>query len=91
MILFFDYVLAIVMVILLGIAYVKGYDFVKQRSPEHLPQFYLIMATIRMLIVLTMVGIAVFLTDNREDTIRFALTILIVYAVMMVITLKLRH
>ena len=33
---------------LLGLAYVKGYDFVKKNAPEHLVHFYLIMTVIRM-------------------------------------------
>jgi cytochrome c biogenesis factor len=76
---------------LLGFAYVKGYDIVKQHSPEHLPHFYLIMATIRMLLVCTVVALYVFFTENREDTIRFAIIFIIMYIVMMVVTLKLRH
>ena len=76
---------------LLGSAYVKGYDVVKRRSPEHLVQFYLIMTTIRMLLVATVVGLYVFLAPDREDAIRFAAIILIMYAIMMVVTLKLRH
>ena len=77
---------------LLGLAYVKGYDVVKRHSPEHLAHFYLIMATVRMLIVGTAVALYVLLiASNREDAIRFALTILIMYVVMMVVTLKLRH
>ena len=72
-------------------AYVKGYDLVKRHSPEHLVHFYLIMATIRMLLVATIVGLYVFFTENREDAIRFAAIILIMYAIMMVVTLKLRH
>ncbi len=77
--------------VVLGILYVKGYDAVKKHSPEHLPHFYLIMATIRMLLVATVVGLYVFFTENREDAIRFALLFIIMYVVMMVITLKLRH
>ena len=77
---------------LLGVAYVKGYDFVKRRSPEHLVHFYLIMATIRMLMVATVVVLYVlFLAPDREDTIRFAAIILIMYGIMMAVTLKLRH
>jgi cytochrome c biogenesis factor len=76
---------------LLGAAYVKGYDLVKAKSPEHLPQFYLIMATIRMLLVLTVIGLYVWFANNREDAIRFALTCMGLYAVMMVVTLSLRH
>ena len=76
---------------LLGTAYVKGYDLVKARSPEHLPQFYLIMATARMLIILTVVGTYVLLADNREDAMHFALACLGMYVVMMAATLSLRH
>ena len=50
---------------LLGILYVKGYDIVKRHSPDHLPHFYLIMATIRMLLVATVIGLYVFFTENR--------------------------
>lgn len=84
-------VLAALVIMLLGVAYVKGYDLVKHRSPEHLPHFYLIMATIRMLLVVTLVGLYVFFTESREDAIRFALIIFIMYVLMMVVTLKLRH
>ncbi|MBP3285407.1 MAG: hypothetical protein J6M15_00490 [Prevotella sp.] len=75
----------------LGILYVRGYDIVKKHSPEHLPHFYLIMATIRMLLVASVVALYVFFTENREDTIRFAVIYIIMYVVMMVVTLKLRH
>ncbi|MBP5425331.1 MAG: hypothetical protein J6Y33_04565 [Prevotella sp.] len=76
---------------LLGVAYVKGYDLVKSRSPEHLVHFYLVMATIRMLLVVTVVGLYAFFAPNREDAIHFAVIILIMYALMMVVTLTLRH
>jgi cytochrome c biogenesis factor len=76
---------------LLGVAYVKGYDLVKSRSPEHLVHFYLVMATIRMLLVVTVVGLYEFFAPNREDAIHFAVIILIMYALMMVVTLTLRH
>ncbi len=83
--------LSVLFFFLLGFAYVKGYDIVKKHSPEHLPHFYLIMATIRMLLVGTVVALYVFFTENREDTIRFAIIFIIMYIVMMVVTLKLRH
>ena len=76
---------------LLGVAYVKGYDLVKRHSPDHLAHFYLVMTLTRMLLVATMVGLYVFFTENREDVIRFAIIFLIMYAIMMVVTLKLRH
>ncbi len=85
------YSLAAVFFVVLGTAYVKGYDLVKEKSPEHLPQFYLIMTTIRMILVLTVIGLYVLFTENRENAIHFALTCIGMYVVMMVITLKLRH
>lgn len=76
---------------LLGMAYVKGYDVVKSHSPEHLVHFYLIMATVRMLLIGTIVALYVLFAENREDAIRFALLFIIMYVVMMVITLSMRH
>ena len=86
-----EIVLSILFFTVLGVAYVKGYDFVKQHSPDHLAHFYLIMATIRMLLILTVVGLYVFFTDNREDAILFAAIFIIMYAIMMVVTLLMRH
>ncbi len=77
--------------LLLGVAYVKGYDFVKKHSPEHLVHFYLVMAAVRMLLVGTVVALYVLFTDNRSDAIRFAAIFLIMYALTMGVTLKLRH
>jgi len=88
---FNELVLSVVFFALLGVAYVKGYDLVKRHSPDHLVHFYLIMATIRMLLVLTAIGLYVFFTANRQDAIRFVILFLIMYAITMVITLKLRH
>ena len=85
------YFFAVLFFTLLGVAYVKGYDVVKSRSPEHLVHFYLVMATIRMLLVATLVALYVFLAPNREDAIHFAAIIIIMYAIMMVVTLSMRH
>ena len=76
---------------LLGVAYVKGYDFVKKRSPEHLAHFCLIMATVRMLLIGTIVALYVLFVGNHEEAVRFAIIILIMYAIMMVTTLTMRH
>lgn len=83
--------LSVLFFTMMGIAYVKGYDFVRRRSPEHLVHFYLVMATIRMLLVATAVGVYVFLADDREDSIHFAAMFIGMYVVMMIITLILKH
>ena len=76
---------------LLGIAYCKGYDFTKKHSPERLPQFYMVMAVIRFLLVVSVIGIYTFLSENRTSTKHFAVMFLCMYFVTMVITLKLKH
>ena len=86
-----EYFLSVLFFTLLGVAYVKGYDIVKRHSPDHLVHFYLIMATIRMLLVATVVGLYVFFTENRENAIHFAAVFLIMYAITMVVTLLMRH
>ena len=86
-----EYVLSVLFFTLLGVTYVKGYDLVKKHSPDHLVHFYLIMATIRMLLVVTVVGLYVFFTENREDAIHFAIIFNIMYAITMVVTLLIRH
>lgn len=86
-----EIVLSVLFFTLLGVAYVEGYDIVKRHSPDHLAHFYLIMATIRMLLILTVIGLYVFFTENREEATRFVVIFLIMYAITMVITLKLRH
>ena len=84
-------VLSALFFLLMGTAYVKGYDVVKRHAPDRLVHFYLIMATVRMLLVGTIVALYVLLAQNREQSIRFALIFIIMYVVMMVVTLKLRH
>ena len=86
-----EYFLSVLFFTLLGVAYVKGYDIVKRHSPDHLVHFYLIMATIRMLLVATVVGLYVFFTENRENAIHFAIIFIIMYAITMVVTLLMRH
>ena len=86
-----SYILAALLFILLGVIYVKGYDLVKAKSPDHLPQFYLIVAVIRILLTLTGVGVYVLIASSREDAIHFALACLGMYVVMMITTLTLRH
>lgn len=77
---------------LLGLAYVKGYDFVKKNAPEHLVHFYLIMTVIRMVMVLTVVAIyTLLISQSKDDSIHFAAGFLIFYCVMMIVTLIYKH
>ena len=83
--------LSVLFFTLLGMAYVKGYDAVKRRLPETLVQFYLIVATIRMVLVATVVALYVVFTTDRDKAIEFAAMFIIMYAIMMVVTLVMRH
>ena len=83
--------LSVLFFTLLGMAYVKGYDAVKRRSPENLVQLYLIMATIRMVLVATVVALYVVFSTDRDKAIEFAAMFIIMYAIMMVVTLVMRH
>lgn len=76
---------------LLGTAYCKGYDFTAKHSHERLPQFYLIMTVIRFLLIVTVIGLYAVLSDDRTKTIEFVTTFFILYVIMMVVTLKLKH
>jgi cytochrome c biogenesis factor len=86
-----EFFLSALLITLLGVAYVKGYDVVKRHSAEHLVHFYLLMAVIRMLLVTTAVAIYVICASDREGATHFAASIMIMYALMMVVTLSMRH
>lgn len=76
---------------LMGMAYCKGYDLTRKHAPLRLPQFYLVMAVIRFILVVSAVGIYAFLSENRKDTVEFAALFFIMYVAMMVVTIKLKH
>lgn len=83
--------LSVLFYTILGVAYCKGYDITKRHSPERLPQFYMIMAAIRFVMIITIVGIYAFTSGNRANTISFVTVFLALYMIMMVVTLKLKH
>ncbi len=85
------YVAAVFLLTLLGVAYVRLYDVVKARQPEALPRFYLIMTVIRMILVASLAGVYALLATDRQDAIRFVAIYMVMYAVMMVVTLSMRH
>ena len=84
-------ILSTLLITLLGVAYVKGYDIVKSRSQERLPQFYLIMAAVRIVLIATMIVLVILFTEDKVEARGFVLYTLIIYGLMMVTTLVLRH
>ena len=83
--------LSTLLIVLLGVAYVKGYDMVKSRSQEHMPQFYLIMTAVRMVLIATMAATVIICTEDKTEARQLGLYILIMYSLMMVTTLAMRH
>ncbi|MBR2236827.1 MAG: hypothetical protein IJ887_02970 [Prevotella sp.] len=84
-------ILSTLLITLLGVVYVKGYDIVKSRLREHLPQFYLIMAAVRIVLIATMIALVIIFTEDKAEARQFVLYTLIIYGLMMVTTLALRH
>lgn len=70
---------------------IKGYDFVRRKSPDNLVRFYFIITAVRFLFAVTMVGIYTLFSDDREDTLHFAALILVLYTTMIVVSLITKH
>lgn len=77
--------------VLLGMAWVKGYDVVKRHDAALLPQFYMVLAAVRMVMVSALVLIYVLLTDDNASIPSFAIMVLLMYATMMIVSLTLKH
>lgn len=84
--------LAALLFTLLGGAWVLGYDFVKKHVPAELPKFYILMAVVRVVLVLTVTGTYILLiAQSATQAKAFAVMMLVMYAVMMAVTLKIKH
>lgn len=76
----------------LGTGWVKGYDVVKARAPRQLAKFYLAYAVFRMITILLVVAVYVFLiSESMAQSKAFVVMVFAMYAVMMALTLKLKH
>lgn len=77
---------------LLGVGWLKGYDFVKARAPETLAKFYLAYAVFRMLTVLILAAVYIFfMSESMAESKVFVAILLVMYAFMMALTLKMKH
>lgn len=84
--------LAALLFTLLGGAWVLGYDFVKKHAPAELSKFYILMAVVRVVLVLTVTGTYILLiAQSATQAKAFAVMMLVMYAVMMAVTLKIKH
>ena len=76
----------------LGAMWIVGYGLMKKHSPENLPRFYLVLAVIRIVLVLTVTGIYIlFISSSAAQSKSFALMVIAMYVAMMAITLKIKH
>jgi len=83
---------SVLLFVMLGIAWVKGYDFVMKHAPKALPRFYFLLALIRVLLIATWTACYVMLiSQSAGESKSFVVMILIMYAAMMATTLMIRH
>lgn len=76
----------------LGLAWVMGYNVVKRHSPDFLPRFYMMMAVIRFVLILTTIGVYIFFfAQSHAQVVSFVAMMMVMYAIMMVVTLILKH
>lgn len=81
--------LLVAMFTLLGVGWKKGYDFVKSRAPKQIVKFYFAYATFRMITILLVTGVYVlFISQNKTESKNFVVMEFVLYAAMMVLTLK---
>jgi hypothetical protein len=76
---------------LLGMAWVVGVDYVRKHFPDSLVKFYMVMSAIRFVFVLTAMGIYMVFSPGWDSTCHYAILLLALYALMMVVTLIIKH
>lgn len=70
----------------------KGSEVFKKHAPQHLPGFHMILTVIRMISILTVIGLyLIFISESQEETEAFVIMMLSMYALMMTVTLLIRH
>jgi len=81
---------ALVLMISLGLLWVKGFEAVKRHAPERIPQFYYVTAILRITVVLALVLVFRLLYGPAEIK-TFAAVVLAMYALMMTVSLVIKH
>lgn len=76
----------------LGTGWVIGCNYIKDRAPQMLVRFYLIYAVFRVLTVLSVAAVYIFfISDSIGESKSFVIMLFVMYALMMALTLKLKH
>ncbi|MBO4849734.1 MAG: hypothetical protein J5529_02395 [Prevotella sp.] len=72
---------------LLTVAYIRGIKMVERHAPDKMVVFHFIMVAVRFAFTVTAVGLFMLFSHDREQTMRFAAMVLVLYLAMMVVTL----
>lgn len=84
--------LSVLFFTILGMAWIVGSTFVMKHSPGNIVKFYMILAAIRFLFVATAVLVyAMLISSGKQETKTFVIFFMTLYALMMVLTLRLKH
>ena len=61
----------------LAFVWVKGVRYLKKHAPQHLPGFHMILTVIRMISILTVIGLyLIFISESQEETEAFVIMML---------------
>jgi hypothetical protein len=78
--------------LILALAWIFGLSLVKRLAPQHLVAFCVLFTSVRLTVVLAVIGTYVFcLSDSLAESKAFAVMALIMYGLMMVITYVIKH
>lgn len=84
--------LGVSLYVVLGTAWIKGASYVKKHSPEHLPNFHMMLTIIRVISILTVIGLyLIFVSESQQESVSFVIMMLAMYALMMIVALLIRH
>ena len=61
--------LGVSLYVVLGTAWIKGAGYVKKHSPEHLPNFHMMLTIIRVISILTVIGLyLIFVSESQQES-----------------------
>jgi len=84
--------LGVTLYVILGMIWIKGASYVREHSPKHLLNFYMTLTVIRVTSILMVIGLyLVFVSKSYRESVSFVVMMLAMYALMMIVTLLIRH
>ena len=84
--------LGVTLYVILRMIWIKGASYVREHSPKHLLNFYMTLTVIRVTSILMVIGLyLVFVSKSYRESVSFVVMMLAMYALMMIVTLLIRH